>query len=49
LSRPELETKLRRLAAFSGAATPAQIDAWIPRLWNLRHARDLSDFVPEAA
>ncbi|MBN9476693.1 MAG: 2-methylcitrate dehydratase [Bordetella sp. SCN 67-23] len=47
LSRPELETKLRRLAAFSGAATPAQIDAWIPRLWNLRHARDLSDFMPE--
>jgi len=45
LSRAELEAKLRRLAAFSGAAEPAEIDAWIPRLWSLRRVDDLSTFM----
>lgn len=49
LSRPELESKLRRLAAFSGAATQAEVDAWIPWLWNLRHAGDVSAFMREAS
>ncbi|MCW5657054.1 MAG: MmgE/PrpD family protein [Burkholderiaceae bacterium] len=38
LSRPELEDKARRLAAYGQAAVPAEMDALIERVWGLEHA-----------
>jgi len=38
LSRPELEDKARRLAAYGGAATPAEMDALIARTWAVAEA-----------
>ena len=38
LSRPELEDKARRLAAYGEAATPAELDALIERVWGLERA-----------
>ncbi len=38
LSRPELEDKARRLAAYGEAATPAEMDALIERVWGLERA-----------
>ena len=38
LSRPELEDKARRLAAYGEAATPAEMDALIARVWGLERA-----------
>jgi 2-methylcitrate dehydratase PrpD len=34
LSRPELEAKVRRLARFSGAASDAEMDSLIERVWG---------------
>ncbi|WP_456291693.1 MmgE/PrpD family protein [Pseudomonas sp. AK106] len=41
LSRPELEDKVQRLLAFSGARTAEQGAALIQRVWQLRDAQDL--------
>ena len=41
LSRPELEDKVQRLLAFSGARTVEQGTALIQRVWQLRDAQDL--------
>lgn len=43
LSRPELEAKFQRLLAYSGARSPAQGQALIERVWQLRDARSLAD------
>ena len=45
LSRPELEDKVQRLLAFSGARTPEQGRALIERVWHLRDARDLAGLI----
>jgi 2-methylcitrate dehydratase PrpD len=45
LSRPELEDKVQRLLAFSGARTVEQGKALIERVWHLRDARDLADLI----
>jgi len=45
LSRPELEDKVQRLLAFSGARTPEQGKALIERVWHLRDARDLVNLI----
>ncbi|MCF7540395.1 MmgE/PrpD family protein [Pseudomonas petrae] len=45
LSRPELEDKVQRLLAFSGARTVAQGTALIQRVWQLRDAQDLTDLI----
>jgi 2-methylcitrate dehydratase PrpD len=41
LSRTELEDKARRLAAYGDAATPAEMDALISRVWSLECAPQL--------
>jgi 2-methylcitrate dehydratase PrpD len=45
LSRPELEDKVQRLLAFSGARTVEQGAALIQRVWQLRDAQDLADLI----
>ena len=45
LSRVELADKFRRLTQFSGARTPAEADALIEKVWNLRHAASLADWL----
>lgn len=45
LSRPELEDKVQRLLAFSGARTVEQGTALIQRVWHLRDAQDLDDLI----
>ncbi|WP_296254832.1 MULTISPECIES: MmgE/PrpD family protein [unclassified Pseudomonas] len=45
LSRPELEDKVQRLLAFSGARSVEQGKALIERVWQLRDTRDLADLV----
>jgi 2-methylcitrate dehydratase PrpD len=45
LSRPELEDKVQRLLAFSGARSVEQGKALIERVWQLRDARDLADLI----
>lgn len=45
LSRPELEDKVQRLLAFSGARTVEQGTALIQRVWQLRDAQDLADLI----
>jgi 2-methylcitrate dehydratase PrpD len=45
LARPELEDKVQRLLAFSGARTVEQGKALIERIWHLRDARDLADLI----
>ena len=42
LSRPELEAKFQRLLAYSGARSPAQGQALIEQVWQLRDARSLA-------
>lgn len=42
LSRPELEAKFQRLLAYSGARSPAQGQALIGQVWQLRDARSLA-------
>jgi len=42
LSRAELEDKARRLARFSGAASEAEVEALIARVWSLRAAADVA-------
>ncbi|PHX37250.1 2-methylcitrate dehydratase [Pseudomonas sp. NZIPFR-PS5] len=45
LSRPELEDKVQRLLAFSGACTAEQGTALIQRVWQLRDAQNLNDLI----
>lgn len=42
LSRPELEAKFQRLLAYSGARSPAQGQALIEQVWQLRDAPTLA-------
>ncbi len=52
LSRAEIEDKARRLGAYRNAATPAQVDAVIERVWALADAPVVGPFiapVPAAA
>jgi len=46
LSRPELEDKARRLAAYGGAATPAEMDALIARTWGVAVAPRMGRWLP---
>ena len=46
LSRPELEDKARRLAAYGGAATPAEMDALIARTWGVADAPRMGRWLP---
>jgi 2-methylcitrate dehydratase PrpD len=41
LSRPELEEKAMRLAAYGDAATPAEMHSLIQRIWRLRDEADV--------
>ena len=45
LSRAELEDKALRLAAFTGGASPAEMQNIIARIWKLKDAPDLRDFM----
>ncbi|WP_419793489.1 MmgE/PrpD family protein [Pseudomonas palleroniana] len=45
LSRVELADKFRRLCQFSGARTPAQADALIEKVWNLRSAASMAHWL----
>ncbi len=42
LNRDEIEAKVRGLAAFSSAASPAEMDMLLPRLWRLAQMNNLS-------
>ncbi len=46
LSRPELEDKARRLAAYGGAATTADMDALIARTWALADVPRIGRWLP---
>ena len=46
LSRPELEDKARRLAAYGGAATPAEMDALIASTWGVADAARMGRWLP---
>lgn len=46
LSREEIETKVRGLAAFSGAAAPAELDALLPRLWAIGEDEAVGTLMP---
>jgi 2-methylcitrate dehydratase PrpD len=45
LSRVELEDKAQRLVAYSGAATPAEVQQFIARIWHLRNEAGVRDFM----
>jgi 2-methylcitrate dehydratase PrpD len=45
LSRAEIEAKVQRLLAFSGARTVEQGKALIQRVWQLRDAQDLVNLI----
>ncbi|HVR51539.1 MAG: 2-methylcitrate dehydratase [Variovorax paradoxus] len=46
LSRPELEDKARRLAAYGGAATPAEMDTLIARTWAVADTARMGRWLP---
>jgi 2-methylcitrate dehydratase PrpD len=46
LTRAELEDKAKRLAAYGGAATPAEMDSLIRRVWDLERAPLLGRCLP---
>jgi 2-methylcitrate dehydratase PrpD len=48
LSRVELEHKAHRLAAFSGAASPTEVDRLITLSWNLRDTDRICTLLPAA-
>jgi 2-methylcitrate dehydratase PrpD len=48
LSRPELEDKAIRLARYADGATEAEMRGVIQRIWQLRAAKDVRDFLPRA-
>jgi 2-methylcitrate dehydratase PrpD len=45
LSRPELEDKAQRLAAFAQGASEAEMRAVIARVWNLQSERSVRDWL----
>jgi 2-methylcitrate dehydratase PrpD len=45
LSRVELEDKAHRLVAYSGVATPAEVQQFIARIWHLRNEAGVRDFM----
>jgi 2-methylcitrate dehydratase PrpD len=49
LSRPELEDKALRLGAYAGGASESEMRALIARVWGLRHASSMRDFLGRAA
>jgi 2-methylcitrate dehydratase PrpD len=46
LDRPALEDKLHRLARFSGAASPAEVEELIARLWALHETPRIGALLP---
>lgn len=46
LSRGEIETKVAGLAAFSGAAGAAEMQATLPRLWAIAEANEIGRLMP---
>ena len=48
LSRADLADKARRLAAFSGAATPAEVDALVERVWHLHAEPRIGVLLPSS-
>lgn len=48
LSREEIEEKALRLSAFRGAASVAEIETLIERVWRLKDEPDLRDLLPGA-
>jgi len=46
LTRAELEDKARRLAAYRAAASPAEMDQLIARVWSLRGQPGVRDLLP---
>jgi 2-methylcitrate dehydratase PrpD len=47
LTRPELEAKALRLAAYAGGASEAEMQAVIARAWALADAAGLRDWLPQ--
>jgi 2-methylcitrate dehydratase PrpD len=45
LSRTELEDKAARLAAFSGAATPAEMAALADKIWSISRITNMGDLL----
>jgi 2-methylcitrate dehydratase PrpD len=45
LSRTELEEKAARLAAFSGAATPAEMAALADKIWSISRINNMGDLL----
>ncbi len=48
LSRPELEQKARRLAAYRSGASPDEIERIIARAWSLREQPELRNLLPSS-
>jgi 2-methylcitrate dehydratase PrpD len=48
LTRPELEDKAVRLARYADGASEAEMRGVIQRVWSLREAADVRDFLPRA-
>jgi 2-methylcitrate dehydratase PrpD len=46
LSRPEIEDKARRLAAFRQGASPEEVNSLIARIWSLDSQPDIRDLLP---
>ncbi|MBO6720000.1 MAG: MmgE/PrpD family protein [Rhizobiaceae bacterium] len=46
LSRDEIDSKVRKLAAFSGAAAPAELDNVLPRLWAIGQLDAVGALIP---
>ena len=46
LTRTELEDKALRLAQYAGGASAAELERLITRVWGLRDAPDVRDFLP---
>lgn len=46
LSRAEIEAKVKGLASFSSAATSVEMDAVLPRLWQLAAANSVGRLLP---
>ncbi len=46
LSRSEIESKTRSLAAYGGGTSREELDLLIHRAWNLRDERDVRDLLP---
>lgn len=46
LSRGEIEDKARRLAGYQNAATPAEIEHMIHKVWNLANEKHVGRFLP---